>query len=221
MHRLRRPLEEPACLSGFDYRSNNWDDVSSRQKDIIWEKIFSMQGQRCAYCEKSIPTKGESRHIEHFRRKGIPAFKHLTFIWDNLFGSCTDGKRCGRFKDKQDYADGDIIKMDEEDPECFFTFLSYGSISINSGLNVREKFRANETLRVFALDPSHGGVRNERKQMIESFRHLANGITVLVNEFSNAEYIDLLNDEIESRLEELSGIPFETAVRHFVVGRNP
>ena len=42
---------------------------------------------KCAYCESKLThvTYGD---IEHFRPKGNPHYRHLTFNWDNLLLSC-------------------------------------------------------------------------------------------------------------------------------------
>lgn len=218
MHRLYRPQQEPSCLCEFDYNHNSWDDVTSSQKDIIWDKLFTMQGQRCAYCEAGIPLKGEKRHIEHFRRKGIPQFKPLTFEWSNLFGSCSNGDRCGRYKDKQQYNDGDILKVDEENPEDFFIFLSSGGIKIREDLNDRDKFRAKETLRVFNLNPQSSGVKTERSLMISSYHYLAKQMVAMFDSYEEDEVLDIINDILDEHYSKIAGLPFETALRSFLFG---
>ncbi|HGF5952499.1 retron system putative HNH endonuclease [Escherichia coli] len=118
---LRRIYPGPNVLSSYDFNTQTWDDVSSSDKKDIWVDLVKMQGKVCAYCERKINlTKEGDKHIEHFKRKGI--HRELTFNWENLFGSCGEKQRCGFYKDKQEYNEGDLLKADEMDPEDFFCF---------------------------------------------------------------------------------------------------
>lgn len=215
--------EAPQVLSDFDYTIHNWDDhIKPRHRALIWTSLFTMQGERCAYCECSIKKDDpDDKHIEHFRQKGNVLYKHLTFDWSNLFGSCNDGSRCGRFKDKSGVSSEDIIKMDEEDPERFFTFLSNGGVVIKEGLSDAEVRRAEMTLQAFVLNPRRGGVRYERQRVISSHKYLIDEFESILNEFYNlddgVDYSDLLAESLEEYKEKISGQPFTTAIKHVLM----
>jgi len=216
MHKLTRPLDAPAILGEFGYPEHNWDDdFKSKHKQEVWEKLYEMQGFRCAYCEKYLdPEKKKERHIEHFKRKGLPEYKHLMFEWTNLFGSCCVSDRCGKIKDKHEYNVTDLIKMDEEDPEKFFTFVSTGRVEINQNLSENDKKRAKETLRVFNLDPKRNGVRNERERYINSHKHMIDEMRNLILEFKDDEALDFLEEILNDYYKKIKGIPFETVIKH-------
>lgn len=222
MRRLFRG-EAPQVLSQFDYTVHNWDDhVSSKHTKHIWPSIFLMQGFRCAYCECSISEiDPDDKHIEHFRQKGNGVYKHLTFDWNNLFGSCNDGSRCGRHKDKSGISPEDIIKMDEEDPERFFTFHSSGGVTINEGLTKAEQDRAKNTLQAFVLNPKRGGVKYERQRIIESHRYIFDEFEDILNYFYNLndgiDYSDFLMQSLEEYKDKIKDQPFATAMKHVLM----
>ena len=111
MRFLKRPIDGPAILRSFNYINDDWENLSSAHKRLIWVELKKMQGNLCAYCERRIDFKKEGdKHIEHFLRKGV--HPHLTFAWENLFGSCGEKQRCGFYKDKQNYNESDLLKMD-------------------------------------------------------------------------------------------------------------
>lgn len=213
----------PTVLSKFNHNIHDWDNhVNSKDKALIWLDIFSMQGFRCAYCECSIDINDpDDKHIEHFRQKGKPIYKHLTFDWGNLFGSCNDGSRCGRHKDKSGVSSEDIIKMDEEDPEKFFTFLSSGGIAIKEGLSDAEVRRAECTLQAFVLNPRRGGVKYERQRIINSHKYLIDEFESILNEFYNlddgVDYSDLLKQSLEEYKDQIKDQPFTTAIKHVLM----
>lgn len=146
----------PPCLDGYQQGAHSWDDVTPDHRAEIRTHLEEMQGRRCAYCEGDIDTLGQ--HIEHFRRKGDPAYRHLTFDWSNLFWSCHQEDTCGRFKDNRAGAfnASDLIDPCADDPDSFFIFQVDGTISIRHGLSPTDQHRAKETLRVFSLDAEWG-----------------------------------------------------------------
>ncbi|EMQ2082231.1 retron Ec78 anti-phage system effector HNH endonuclease PtuB [Yersinia enterocolitica] len=218
MHKLNRSPDTPAILDMFDHTIHTWDDFSTENKKAVWVKLYEMQGNRCAYCEKTInPEDKDDRHIEHFRRKGVEQYQHLTFEWTNLFGSCCVRDRCGIFKDKQKYEEHNLIKMDDEDPEKFFTFLSTGKISINDNLSAADREKAQVTLRVFNLNPDRNGIKTERLRMIASHEYLVREMIKLINELTSERDMDLLNYVLDEYLEKISGQPFETAIKHILI----
>ncbi|WP_433924673.1 retron Ec78 anti-phage system effector HNH endonuclease PtuB [Vreelandella sp. 21] len=170
MKKLYRPEIGPACLNTFDHNIHVWSSMKNKKQ--VWEKLEEMQDGFCCYCE-SFAYKGNG-HIEHFfhkgeDRNGYSPYKHLTFNWENLFGSCglDGGDRCGHYKDKKgqsgpgDYNPCDIIKPDLDNPEDFFEYLPTGIISVKESLSCNDKKRANETLRVLNLNSLNDPRRNK------------------------------------------------------------
>lgn len=190
MRFLVRPTAGPAILRNFNYQNDDWDALSSTHKRLIWVELKKMQGNLCAYCERRIDfTKTGDKHIEHFLRKGD--HPHLTFSWDNLFGSCGEKQRCGFYKDKQDYNESDLLKMDQTDPELYFRFFYNGDVEIRAGIGPRMSHVAQVTLKVFNLKPSAGGVRAERNAAInrgiKSIKYFANIAKELIEGGSDVE----------------------------------
>nr|WP_290693714.1 retron system putative HNH endonuclease [Halomonas sp. UBA3074] len=168
-------------------------------------RLEEMQDGFCCYCE-SFAHKGNG-HIEHFFYKGetqdgVAPYKHLTFIWDNLFGCCglNGGSTCGHFKDKKGsmgpgvYNPNDIIKPDLDNPEDFFEYLPTGVISVKNNLNDKDERKAQETLRVLNLK-----VLNEpRRSRIEIFQNeLMELFSLDVDDVSLRSEIDFIKDKIK------------------------
>ncbi|MBN3214581.1 retron Ec78 anti-phage system effector HNH endonuclease PtuB [Pectobacterium polaris] len=161
MKYLHRHIPGPEILNNFDHKLHDWSSLTSNDKKEIWIELIKMQGKTCAYCERKIDLhKLGDKHIEHFKRKGI--YKELTFDWMNLFGSCGEKNRCGFFKDKQNYDEAHLLKADETDPNDFFHFSLTGDVVPRPNLSPNNELIAVETLRVFNLNPSNGGVKSER-----------------------------------------------------------
>lgn len=203
MHKLTRGLA-PACLAGFNHGANNWADVTTAQKQEIWQFLESMQGSYCAYCEAVITA--DNRHIEHFVQKGRDPTQ--TFAWSNLFGSCNREDSCGKHKDGKGrpYVDADLIKPDAEDPEHCLVFDAHGSVQPRTGLSTDAAHRAAETVRIFNLN---GVLKAIRRSHVAGYVQTAEEI---------AQFFDLdpaLGQQ--ALMEELAAtahLPFSTAIRH-------
>jgi len=213
MHKLERP-KAPDCLEDFQHGRNNWSYVSHNDKEVIWQQLDVMQQKRCAYCENTLQDKKGNRkaHIEHLRQRN--RYPQGTFQWDNLFGSCNRNNSCGNYKDRLPlYNHADIIKMDIEDPEHFFLFVSDGTIVIRSELSEQDKDRAQETLRVFNLDSMNGSLRHMRKIAIQGYLQTAEELLQLATEFDREEWYPLLQEEINKT----KHLPFSTAIKHILI----
>lgn len=196
----------PRCLANYVHGRNKWDDVNGTDKKEIRASLEQMQGRRCAYCEGDLTTLGQ--HIEHFRRKRD--FKHLTFVWTNLFWSCDQKDSCGHYKDHGagPYNVADLIDPCSNDPDAFFRFRSDGTISIRPGLTPQQEHRAKETLRVFHLDALGGRLRNMRKRAAAGYRKDA-------QEAIDAGFDhDELREYFENELNFAESLPFSTAIKH-------
>jgi uncharacterized protein (TIGR02646 family) len=212
---------KPAVLDEFNSEEHDWDaNFKSQHKAQVWEKLFDMQGYRCAYCECSLDLSDpEEKHIEHFRQKGRVEYKRLTFEWTNLFGSCCHGNRCGRYKDKSGLSSEDIIKMDEEDPEIYFQFLSSGGIHIRDDLSAEQKRKAEITLNAFNLNPRRGEVKYERERIIKTHRYIIDEMLKMVNEVKSEADMGFLIEIRDEYIKKVSDRPFVTAIKHVLVSR--
>lgn len=207
MRQLNRAnVMEPTCLAHHHHGHHGWDDLTSADKAEIRQKLEQMQGRRCAYCEGSLD--GLGSHIEHFRRKSQAYFPHLTFAWSNLYWSCDRQDSCGHYKDHGAgaYNVNDLIDPCADDPDAFFRFRTDGTISIRSGIPHTQKHKAEETLRVFNLNPQWGRLRNMRKSAVSAYVLFVDGCVG----FSTAELHDFFRDELAAA----AALPFFTAVRH-------
>lgn len=205
MRRLDRTgATTPPCLASYQHGQHNWDDVSPQDKAQIRVCLEQMQGRRCAYCEGDLDALGH--HIEHFWRKC--QFRALTFDWSNLYWSCGQTDSCGHFKDHGagPYDVGDLIDPCCDDPDEFFRFRSDGTITIRPELTPADRHRAEETLRVFNLNPQWGRLRNMRKAAVSAY-------VLMVDPnvgFSEDEWREFFSDELERSVTH----PFYTAIRH-------
>ena len=207
MQKLNRPnVLEPACLANYQHVHHNWDNVTSEDKAQIRQQLEQMQGRRCAYCEGSLDALGN--HIEHFRRKRQGHFPHLTFAWSNLYWSCDQKDSCGHYKDHGagTYNVNDLIDPCADNPDTFFRFRTDDTINVRSGLEVSDKHKAEETLRVFNLNPHWGRLRNMRKAAVSAYVSFVDGCVG----FSAAELHDFFRDELAAA----AALPFFTAIRH-------
>lgn len=217
MRKLNRVFPAPCALSNYDYRIHSWNSnrPSNACRNSIWQKFSVMQGSFCAFCERA--TTRSSGHIEHFYHKGqkeggVAHFRHLTFVWDNLFGCCgkTSSNTCGHFKDRQGqqgpgtYNPNDLIKPDRDDPSQFLDFLTTGVIKEKSGLSAQNKKKALETIRVLNL----GSLNGARKKQIDIFKKELKSLEEMSHGLSEQELLlELENIKVNVKKQE-----YQTAV---------
>lgn len=209
MHKLTKPAPPP-CLATYSYKIHTWKELSAADRTQIWNDLQALQGQRCAYCEVVIG--GNSGHIEHFRqRNGNGGYPQGTFAWGNMFASCNHVDSCGKHKDSCGrYNHNDLIKMDVEDPDHFFRFVSDGTIALEKNLNAQEIQRAAETLRIFNLDAQNGRLRQMRKVAVSGHIQTLESLAACEKDFTAEEMADFINDEIANT----AHLPHVTVIRH-------
>lgn len=202
LHRANVPA--PVCLACYQHGIHSWGHVTPVHKQDIRNSLRNLQGEVCAYCEGPLDQLGQ--HIEHFRRKSL--HPTLTFSWGNLYWSCDKQDSCGRYKDHGAgaYSPADLVDPCVDDPDLFFRFRSNGSIGIRVGLSSQDTHRAEETLRVFCLDPEYGRLRRMRQAAVAGYVGLVDG----GHGFTAADLAELF----ESELLAIQGKPFSTAIRH-------
>jgi uncharacterized protein (TIGR02646 family) len=202
----RAIINEPPCLANYHHGHHRWDDLTPQDKDQIRHQLEQMQGRRCAYCEGSLDALGS--HIEHFRRKRQGHFPNLTFTWSNLYWSCDQKDSCGHHKDHGAgaYDVNDLVDPCNDNPDLFFRFRTDGTINVRNGLGAQNTHKAEETLRVFNLNPQWGRLRNMRKAAVSAYVSFVDGCVG----FSAAELHDFFTDELAAA----AALPFFTAIRH-------
>ncbi len=217
MRKLNRPQPAPTALENYNYLAHDWSSKkpSKACRTLIWQKFEVMQGQFCAFCER-ITYQGNG-HIEHFFHKGqkpdgTNPYKHLTFVWDNLFGSCGEvtSNTCGHYKDRQGpkgpgaYDPSDLIKPDVEDPSLFLNFLDTGVIEVKKGLSQHNERRAEETIRVLNLTALNG----VRKRQIDIFKKELTELAKISAGLSDAQ----LSQELDRIKDTIRQQEYQTAV---------
>lgn len=207
----RNSVPEPSCLKKYKYGQDDWSVLSRNKTENqeIWDSLLPLQSENCAYCESGL---SHHRHIEHFFQRNTNGYEHLTFVWDNIFGSCCNPNSCGKYKD--DKFKGDltkIIKPDLDDPNDYFIFLRNGNIQIKEGLNESEKIKAELTLSAFNLNGDSKLV-NSRSAAIKPYIKEADEIYSLIE--SDESALEIIKVLIDEKIQEISSQPFSTALIH-------
>lgn len=205
----------PLCLAQFAYGRDNWSVISiNGLTNEIWEKLDIMQRGFCAYCECQLQEDNTKRHIEHFIQKDRDPGK--TFDWDNLFGSCNNPNRCGKFKDGAPVAKNidltKVCKPDEMEPSELILFLNSGKIRPRATLTLHKQEFANNTIAAFNLN-GDSTLENSRKTAIAGEKRLADSYwEMLVDD--NGELSELLETELNEALIRIKKVEHSTALDH-------
>lgn len=92
---------EPPSLEKLRNPQLDWDKAATSPEYGPFMEAFSEKfNQLCGYCERvctkeSAPNSDDHPSVDHFRPKGVPCYRHLTFMWDNLVYACY---RCNQAK---------------------------------------------------------------------------------------------------------------------------
>ena len=199
----------PPCLVVPPAR---YKDLRGPDKEEIRTTLLTIQGDRCAYCERRTGDGYKDGHIEHFRNQAN--HEHLECSWTNMYWSCNDESTCGKYKDKCSHTSGPqklfnpdhIINPGVEDPEKFFFFVYDGTISLVDTLNEAEKLRAEETLRIFQL----------RSVLLKKSREDAVSPIKRIVEMLLEKNPELLPSYIENELSKLTTTSFPTPIKNFL-----
>jgi len=220
MHQLNRnSVPAPACITPHN-PARLYGSLRKPQYAEIRGSLLTMQQNRCAYCERRTGTGEKDGHIEHFRRQ--VDFPGRTTDWTNLFWSCNDINFCGRHKDTCDvngstgkcrpFNPNDIIDPCADDPHHFMHFISDGSIQPRDNLSAAEQLRFSETLRVFQLADA-GLLVDSRRDAVKPYIDALNDLKDFGPEIVQAY--------INRKFPQINGVPFETAIRHFLQSNQP
>jgi len=183
MHRFNRG-ESPVDFEKIPREhKENWKVFGKNEpqkKASLRDALYERQHHYCAYCETPIKVddnnrrKSEDYHIEHLESRGRTAKK--SFDWNNLFLSCYNKDRCGKYKDDVYLKDhsfkiADIIDPSKENPLDFYSFNDVGEIRAVSGASSEIVRKVEETVNIFNLNGSKKllGIRKTALREINSF----------------------------------------------------
>ncbi|SBT17853.1 hypothetical protein MGA5115_01969 [Marinomonas gallaica] len=217
MKRLFRG-DAPLCLAQFKHGRDNWSVISSNGlTNDIWKSLNVMQMGFCAYCECQLLEDNNKRHIEHFVQKGKE--HSVTFEWENLFGSCNNPNRCGKFKDRSPIAKNidlsNVCKPDVMDPSELLLFLNTGKVRPRRSLDQQRKECAENTIAIFNLD-GDSTLENSRKAAIAGERCLADSYWEMLSN-DDGELEELLEAELSEALIRIKSLEHSTALMHLWV----
>ncbi|MGF1849411.1 retron Ec78 anti-phage system effector HNH endonuclease PtuB [Vibrio lentus] len=209
----------PVCLARFKHGQDNWTVIfQNNLTNDIWEKLSDMQHGYCAYCECKLTEDNSKRHIEHFIQKSLDPT--LTFSWDNLFGSCNNPNRCGKYKDESPVAKqvdlSKVCKPDIRDPGELLIYLNSGKVRAKTGLDVLGNEIANNTITVFNLD-GDSTLENSRRAAIAGEKSLAAAYWEMLVTDDTGELAELLELELTEAFTRIEQMEHSTALAHLWV----
>lgn len=207
----RTAVPVPECLENIP---DDWtySDFRGPQKEQIRQALQTIQGHRCAYCERRTGENSRDGHIEHFRNQAV--HQDMTLTWSNMFWSCNDENSCGKYKDGCNKESGIRSKFDPshlidpavDNPDDYLLFVTDGTVRPIDDLEEDLLKRAVESLRVFNLADS-AFLRKAREDAIRPY-------------FSTISWFqekapDSLKDYLRSEQSKIDSQPFSAAIRHF------
>lgn len=133
--------------------------------------LKNMFHDKCAYCESKI-SHIDYGHIDHYKPKNNPAYRNLTFDWDNFLLSCAicNGAQYKGTKFPLEEDGGPLVNPCEDDPSDHFDFV-YDSIAKLASV-VGKTERGETTERILGLNRAE--LRNIRSNKIKKLLVLKN-----------------------------------------------
>lgn len=152
------------------YKPHDWKDInkvpdlSRKCREAI---LLNEQNGLSGYTEMPLNVDGNI-HIDHYKQKGLPEFKHLEFEWanyiidsiDSNFGACyKDGKH--GIQSASDY--NTLFNPVEEYPEQYFSYWDDGRIMPKAGISQEMKDKVQKTIDIFNLN--HDTLKGRRRNI--------------------------------------------------------
>ena len=208
--------DAPYCLAKFKHGKDNWSVIRDNGlgKDI-WEKLNIMQNGFCAYCECNLRKNNNFKgHIEHFIQRDKDP--RLTFDWSNLFGSCNNPDRCGKYKDGNPVAKAihlnKVCKPDKIDSRELMLFLNSGKVRPRKNLTTLDTELADNTIAVFNLN-GDSKLENSRKFAINAEKSLADAYWEELAK-DDGSLAELLQEILTEALFRIKDFEYSTALEH-------
>lgn len=212
MRKIDRAVENvPACLENVP-NGRTYRELRGAEKEQIRSALLTIQGHRCAYCERRTGENPNDGHIEHFRSQAI--HQGMTLDWDNMFWSCNDEHSCGKYKDgcnreagpRSRFNPQHLIDPSVDNADDFLLFVTDGTVRPIGDLNDDLRMRACESLRVFNLADS-AYLRKAREDAVRPYFSTISWLQENAPE-KVADYLHCEQSKIDLQ-------PFSTSIRHF------
>lgn len=133
-----------------------WGEFTQAWRPAVVMRLVADQCGLCCYCCASI-AKGD-HHVEHFRPKGLPAYRALTYEWQNLLASCegwplptnqiptvNTQRHCGAHKENW-FTEGVTISPLTPGVEALFRYTGDGDIKPIKGIGAAEADAIEQTI---------------------------------------------------------------------------
>ena len=147
---------------------------------LLISTLVDQSQNHCSYCDHYPPKKSD-KTIDHFKPKGVEAFYHLAYHWENLYYSCADCQLA-----KGDDFDEALLRPDTEDfsfERYFKVNFSNGEIEINPNASEIDRNRAEVTIRILGLNSD--GQPMSRKHSLERYEGMfLKGEQIDIDDFS-------------------------------------
>ncbi|NET25883.1 retron system putative HNH endonuclease [Okeania sp. SIO1I7] len=204
--------DEPEDLAKFKASANEdwqptYNDLRSKEKTNIHQKLLEEQGYICCYCGMEIDK--ENSHIEHLKPRSIFSEEQLNY--NNLLASCQrerekkEPPHCG--VKKADWYEEKLM-LSPLKPNCsdFFRYTGSGEILPANVLDKKEKEIALTTIDKLGLDIDK--LNAMRKAAID-------GILEVVENLEKSEIKELL-DSFDKLDNQGKYIPFCAVITYII-----
>ena len=123
----------PECLENA-HEDSTYKELRREHIEQIRRTLLTIQGGRCAYCERRTGENSKDGHIEHFRNQAV--HQDMTLTWNNMFWSCNDENSCGKYKDgcnkesgiRSKFDPSDLIDPAIDNPDDYLLFVTDGTV---------------------------------------------------------------------------------------------
>lgn len=174
-----------------------WEDIRSSERHpnltakCINHILQNEQNNLSGYTEKPIANRPDL-HIDHFRKKGLPWPKNVSFDWNNLIVDEYNHNYGACYKDDLTKSTDDydlLLNPVTDHPETLMDYRFDGKIQAKADISELDKKRVDFTIARFNLQ--HASLRGTRSTLIK---------------YITEDYQDLNDEEVKSSLQD-SGFP--------------
>lgn len=145
-----------------------WPQLGGQKLNkLLLNELLSLTHNHCSYCDHSPLGAGSRQTIDHFRPKSSPSFRHLAFMWTNLFACCDVCQAR-----KAEGWDELLLKPDETGYsfDRFFEFNPFdGSLHPQPFASKDQQARSEATIRLLGLNDAPR--REARRAALRRYLH--------------------------------------------------